>query len=75
MLFQRRSYGRRGEIVAARLNNGQMVIGQYYHHGRETEIRPANADFESLFFPADEVSVQGVMRALLRPFPLTDHSE
>lgn len=67
VLFERRSYARRGEIIAARFKKGRVAVGQYYHHGRETEIRPANFDFESKIVDADEVTILGVMRALIRP--------
>lgn len=76
LLFEQRSYGRRGEIVAASLTDGEIVIGRYQNHGQETEIGPANDHFESRTFPADAVSIFGVMRGLIRP-PLnySDHSE
>lgn len=67
LVFERRSYGSRGEIVAVRLVKDRLAIGQYYHHGRETEIRPANSDFESKMFEADKISILGVLRGLIRP--------
>ena len=75
VLLERRPYSRRGEVVAALAADSRMVIGLYYQQGRETEIRPANADLEPQIFAADEIAVHGVMRGLIRPFPRNDLSD
>ena len=67
LLLERRSYARRGEIVVAMADTDQLLLGQFFHGGTETELRPANPDYDSLIFPADKVIVQGVMRGMLRP--------
>ncbi len=67
LLFERRSYARRGQVVAAVVGDGEFVIGQYHQKGQETEIRPANQEFEPRLFPADEITIEGVMLGLLRP--------
>lgn len=75
VFFEKRSYARRGEIVAATSEGERVVLGLYTQRGRETEIRPADPDREPMIFPADEITLQGVMRGLLRPFPSNDHSD
>lgn len=72
VLFEKRSYARRGQVVLAAARGKQILLGLYFHHGLETEIRPASANVDGIFFPADEIEVLGVMRALLRPFPSED---
>lgn len=69
IFFEKRSYARRGQIVAAMADDSVLKLGLYFHHGLETEIRPANPQFEPTFFPADQITVQGVMRGLVRPLP------
>ena len=72
VLLERRSYARRGDIVVALADSKQMFLGQFFQTGSETELRPANADFDVMTFPADQVVVQGIMRGLLRPVPAND---
>lgn len=72
VLLERRSYARRGDIVVAVADGTQMVFGQFYQSGTETEIRPANSYYEPVIFSADKVVIQGVMRGLLRPLPSHD---
>lgn len=72
VLLERRSYARRGDIVVALADNQQMLLGQFFQTGSETELRPANADYKVMIFPADQVVVQGIMRGLLRPTPADD---
>ncbi len=66
IFLERRPYARRGEVVVANLDGDRMLLGGYYHHGLETEIRPANTGYDPTVLPADEITVQGVMRGLLR---------
>lgn len=75
LLLERRSYARRGDVVVVLTLGKQMLVGQYYQRGLETEIRPASSDFEPMIFPADEVAVQGVMRGMLRPIPPHEDQE
>lgn len=70
VFFEKRSYARRGETVLVRSDDGQVLLGRYYHHGLETEIRRANAEFEPVIFPSDEVVIQGAMRGLMRFAPV-----
>ncbi len=72
VLFERRSYARRGDIVAAIVDD-ELLLGQFFQVGAETEIRPANPDFKTMIFPADGVVVHGIMRGLLRPIASKDH--
>ncbi len=69
ILFERRSYARRGEIVAAEVSNGTMAVRRYFHNGTEIELRPAAPDLDPQFLPADEVLILGVYRGLMRPAP------
>ncbi len=72
VLLERRSYARRGEIVVVMADNNRMLLGQFFQQGTETEIRPANPDYETVIFRADRVVVQGIMRGMLRPIAAQD---
>ena len=73
VLLEKRSYARRGDVVVAVADGKQMLFGQFYHIGTETEIRPANTYYKPVTYAADRVVVQGVMRALLRPLASNEH--
>ena len=66
IFLERRNYARRGQLVMANTKRDGTLLGLYNQQGRETEIRPANSEFEPKVLPADEVTVQGVMLGLLR---------
>ncbi|MCC6326885.1 MAG: HTH domain-containing protein [Acidobacteria bacterium] len=72
ILFARRSYARRGEVVVAQTDDGRMLLGLYFQRGRETEIRPACEGYEPVTLPADEVTVEGVMLGLMRFASMSD---
>ena len=72
VLVERRSYARRGDVVVAIADGKQMLFGQFYQSGTQTEVRPANSYYEPVTFAADKVLIQGVMRGLLRPLPSRD---
>jgi repressor LexA len=69
VVLEKRPYARRGDIALVLINNKQIRLGQFYPQGPQSEIRPANSDFEPLTCAADEMVVQGVMRGLMRPIP------
>lgn len=73
ILFERRSYARRGDIVVAIAEDERVLIGQFYQNGSETEIRPANSNYESMMFLADKIIIHGVMRGMLRPIACNEH--
>ncbi|MGD9590027.1 MAG: transcriptional repressor LexA [Pyrinomonadaceae bacterium] len=68
VLFEARSYARRGQVVTAETDAGRVLLGRYHQRGSETEITPANSGAEAYVLPADEVTVRGVFIGLLR-FP------
>lgn len=67
VLLEKRSYARDGDIVVALTLNKRVVLKKYFREGAKIELRPANANFDSLVLPADKVSVLGVLRGVLRP--------
>ena len=69
ILIEKRNYARRGQVALVLAKGRHMIFGLYYQMGGETEIRPANPDFNEQIFPADEIEVQGVMRGFVRPIP------
>lgn len=59
---------RPGDVVAALIDNECTVKSFYPLGGGRLELRPANPEFKSQVYPADEVAVQGVVVCLQRKF-------
>ena len=56
---------RKGDVVVA-LVDEEATVKHFYPNGRVIELRPANADMQPMVFPAQDVSLQGVVVALQR---------
>jgi repressor LexA len=59
---------RRGDIVVALVDNETTVKSYYPAPGAKVELRPANPDFESQFYPVEDVSIQGKVVSLQRQY-------
>lgn len=68
VLIEKRSYARDGDIVVAIIEDRETVLKKYYRHGANIELRPANENYQSKMVSADKLSIEGVVRGLLRPF-------
>ena len=56
---------RAGDVVVA-LVEDEATVKHFFPKGSMVELRPANAAMETMFFPARDVSLQGVVVALQR---------
>ncbi|MGI6354406.1 MAG: transcriptional repressor LexA [Lentisphaerae bacterium] len=56
-----------GDIVVAMMDGETTVKSLHLTEGK-WELRPANPDFKSRFYPLDELTIQGVVVALQRTF-------
>lgn len=54
-----------GDIVVA-LVGGEVTVKRFYIHDNKIELRPANRMMKSIFVPAKQVSIQGVVVGLQR---------
>lgn len=67
-LIENRTEARDGEIVVALLiEENQATLKKLYRRGNNVELHPANSQLQPLTLPANQVSVQGIFRGLLRP--------
>ena len=67
LLAKEQQTARPGDIVIA-LVEDETTVKSFYIDGGKVELRPANERYESKFFRADEVSIQGRVIALHRKF-------
>ena len=56
-----------GEMVVALIDGESTTVKKLYREGGgQIRLQPANESLEPLFFPADKVSVQGVVVGVIR---------
>jgi repressor LexA len=66
VLVEKRSYARDGDNVVVFIENTRVVLKKYFRSGANVELRPSNEAYHSIHAPADKISIQGVVRGLLR---------
>lgn len=69
VVIQKQSYAREGNIIVALVDRYEATLK--YYHPKDTgvvELRPANSQMESMFYPADLVEIQGVMIGVFRDY-------
>jgi len=66
-LIESRNEARDGEIVVALIDRARTTLKRLFKRGDEVELRPSNANLESIRLHASRVEVQGIFRSLMRP--------
>lgn len=67
LIVTKRVRAENGQTVVA-LVNGEATVKKFYVQRDEVELRPANSEMESLYMPAREVEIVGVVMGLLRNY-------
>jgi repressor LexA len=57
-----------GEMVVALVQGESATVKKFYREGDTIRLQPANAAMSPLYFPSDEVSVQGVVVGVIRRY-------
>ena len=69
VVIQRSTSAREGDIIVALVDRYEATLK--YYHPKDTgvvELRPANSQLQSMFYPADQVEIQGVMVGVFRSY-------
>ena len=69
VVIQKQSHARKGNIIVALVDRYEATLK--YYHPKETgvvELRPANNQMESMFYPANMVEIQGIMIGVFRDY-------
>ena len=66
-LIEKREFPRDRDCVIAEIPDGEILMSGFRRSGAEVEFVPANEKYDRLRFAADEISILGVFRGLLRP--------
>ena len=58
-----------GEMVVALIDGASATVKKLYREGGEcVRLQPANASLEPMYFPADQVQVQGIVVGVIRRY-------
>lgn len=69
VVIQKQTYAREGNIIVALVDRYEATLK--YYHPKDTgvvELRPANSQMQSMYYPADQVEIQGVMIGVFRDY-------
>jgi len=69
VVVESRSEARNGETVVALVRGSEATLKKFYRRGARVVLEPANQTLRPLEFPAEDVSIRGVVRGLLRSYP------
>ncbi len=75
LVVQSHKVARDGDLVVASINDGATVKKYFFKshpempdQGKMIELRPANPRLKSMWYPAEEVEIKGLVRALFRSY-------
>ncbi len=67
VVIQKAETANNGDIVVALINGWEATLKYYFAHTTGVvELRPANSALPPMFYPADQVRIQGIMVGLFR---------
>jgi len=69
VVIQKTDSAREGNIIVALVDKYEATLK--YYHPKDTgvvELRPANARLQSMFYPSDQVVIQGIMVGVFRSY-------
>lgn len=67
LIISKQAHAENGQTVVAMVR-GESTVKKFYQLGEEVELRPANAEMESLRAPIGEVEIVGTVVGLLRHY-------
>ncbi len=67
ILVQTQNFAKNGDLVVASVN-GEATVKRFYAKAGEIELRPANANMNSMWYSSSSVEVKGIVVGLMRKF-------
>ncbi len=69
VLIERTQDAQNGEIVVALVDSSETTLKRFYREpGNQIRLQPANRAMEPMYYPTDQVQVQGRLLAVLRKY-------
>ncbi len=69
VVIQKQAFAREGTIIVALVDKYEATLK--YYHPKDTgviELRPANSQMQSMYYPAEQVDIQGIMIGVFRSY-------
>ena len=68
VVIESRHEARNGETVVALVGGDEATLKRFYRKGGQVRLVPANATMAPIEVPAEDVTIRGVVRGLIRSF-------
>jgi repressor LexA len=57
-----------GEMVVALINGESATVKKFFREGAQVRLQPANPTMLPMYFPADDVQIQGIVVGVIRKY-------
>ena len=68
VVVERRAEARNGQTVVALIDGSDATLKRFYREGGQVRLVPANHTMEAIEVPAEQVTIRGIVRGLLRSY-------
>lgn len=68
VVVEERQEARNGQTVVAIIDGTDATLKRFYQNGGVVKLVPANHTMEPIEVPAEQVTIRGIVRGLLRTF-------
>lgn len=68
VVVERNPSPKNGDVVVALLDNTYATLKRFYREAGRIRLQPANRDYKPLYVRPNDLSIQGVVRAVIRQF-------
>jgi repressor LexA len=68
VIVNARNVAQNGEMVVALVHGDSATVKKFYREGDRVRLQPANVTMSPMYFPSDDVAVQGVVVGVIRRY-------
>jgi repressor LexA len=68
VIVNARNVAQNGEMVVALVHGDSATVKKFYREGDRVRLQPANITMSPMYFPSDDVAVQGVVVGVIRRY-------
>ena len=68
VVVEKRAEARNGQTVVALIDGSEATLKRFYREGSQVKLVPANKTMDPIMVPAEQVTIRGVVRGLLRTY-------
>lgn len=68
VIVEERDHADNGEMVIALIDGESATLKKYYREGGRIRLQPANPELPPLYYPEEQVKIQGVVVGIMRKY-------